>query len=81
MKVTLTKKRYNVIKCWGAFNLTIGFLALYVGYTHGVFLSLVLATVGIVSGAIMITFSKGKFIESEVIEMPVKPVDEEQLRK
>lgn len=77
MEITLTKKSYNFFKCWGAVNLVLGFLALYVGFTNDAFLSLILATIGIVSGVIMITFIKGKFVETQLIQVPVKPLDNE----
>jgi len=70
--IELTKTSYNVFGIWGVFNLVLGFVALYIGYEKGAFISLLLATIGIVSGAIMITMSKGKFIIKTKINVPIK---------
>ena len=70
--IEVTKTSYNIIKIWGVFNLILGFIALYVGYEKEVFTSLVFAAIGIVSGGIMITISKGDFVIKKTIKLPIQ---------
>jgi hypothetical protein len=52
--------------------LILGFIALSIGYEKEVFTSLVLAAIGIVSGGIMITISKGDFVIKKTIKLPIQ---------
>ncbi len=69
--IEIKKTSYNVWKIWGGILLFLNSIALYLTYIHNDSSTAIFSSIGIISGAILITTSKGKIIVKNKKKIPI----------